>query len=171
MNECFGAKWSSWQIETSNSKTSSNKRWSASMSSSLGIFRQKCVNLEIWLNDLFWGIKALRRPTHPLLSWSFQRWQWCPGKAVRQRKFPNCSLCQLWGEHQEYSTGVAILNNITLSLSQTTTISSTVVQYYNNHGTGIHIDFAQEPQQQAVFFYRRLLRAESYRKALVWQKR
>jgi len=29
----------------------------------------------------------------------------------------------------------------------------------------------QEPQQQAVFFYRRLLRAESYRKALVWQKR
>ena len=32
-------------------------------------------------------------------------------------------------------------------------------------------DNDKEPQQQAVFFYRRLLRAESYRKALVWQKR
>jgi len=29
----------------------------------------------------------------------------------------------------------------------------------------------QEPQDQAIFFFRKLLRAESYRKALVWQKR
>ena len=28
-----------------------------------------------------------------------------------------------------------------------------------------------EPQEQAIFFFRKLLRAESYRKALVWQKR
>ena len=27
------------------------------------------------------------------------------------------------------------------------------------------------PQDQAIFFFRKLLRAESYRKALVWQKR
>ena len=29
----------------------------------------------------------------------------------------------------------------------------------------------EEPQEQAIFFFRKLLRAESYRKALVWQKR
>ena len=29
----------------------------------------------------------------------------------------------------------------------------------------------QDPRDQSVFFYRKLLRAESYRKALVWQKR
>ena len=28
-----------------------------------------------------------------------------------------------------------------------------------------------DPQDQAIFFFRKLLRAESYRKALVWQKR
>lgn len=28
-----------------------------------------------------------------------------------------------------------------------------------------------DPQEQAIFFFRKLLRAESYRKALVWQKR
>ena len=29
----------------------------------------------------------------------------------------------------------------------------------------------EEPQEQAIFFFRKLLRAEGYRKALVWQKR
>ena len=29
----------------------------------------------------------------------------------------------------------------------------------------------EDPQEQAIFFFRKLLRAESYRKALVWQKR
>ena len=29
----------------------------------------------------------------------------------------------------------------------------------------------EDPQEQAIFFFRKLLRAESYRKALIWQKR
>ena len=41
----------------------------------------------------------------------------------------------------------------------------------DKHNVKDHNGDGQEPQQQAVFFYRRLLRAESYRKALVWQKR
>ena len=40
----------------------------------------------------------------------------------------------------------------------------------SSHGGSLR-NLPADPRDQAVYFYRKLLRAESYRKALVWQKR
>ena len=68
-----------------------------------------------------------------------------------------------------------MMNTNTLNMITTAMITMTMTKITMTKITMMFITMTivvgQEPQQQAVFFYRRLLRAESYRKALVWQKR
>ena len=59
-----------------------------------------------------------------------------------------------------------------LKKSNTTVVPKSIFPIMKSSSFGGSLkNIPQEAQEQAIFFFRKLLRAESYRKALVWQKR
>jgi len=59
-----------------------------------------------------------------------------------------------------------------LKKSSTTVVPKSIFPIMKSSSFGGSLkNIPQEAQEQAIFFFRKLLRAESYRKALVWQKR